>query len=88
MANHKSSEKRITRNAKKAKSNHARKSKIRTTIKKFLKILSTEGTDKKAKQEAFKEVESQIARGAGRGVMHKKTASRQISRLAKKAKAK
>ena len=86
MANHKSSKKRITSNNKKATVNHARLSRIRTKIKGFLKEIANPSVDAKQKKETFKQVEAEIAKGASKGVLPKKTASRKISRLSKKLK--
>lgn len=55
---------------------------MRTTVKNFLKVLQ-EGNKEKA-QENFKGASSMLARTVSKGIIHKKTASRKISRLAKK----
>ncbi len=85
MANHKSSKKRIRRNARRAEINGARMSRIRTFIKKI--ELAIEGGDTKAAEEALKNAQPEIHRGVSKGVLHKNTASRKISRLSSRIKA-
>jgi small subunit ribosomal protein S20 len=84
MAQHKSAKKRIRRNARAETTNHARLSRIRTYVK-AVETAITAG-DKKAAQEALKKVMPELTRGANRGVVHKKTASRKISRLSSRIK--
>ena len=85
MANHKSAKKRIIRNAKRAEINGARISRIRTFIKK-VELAITSG-DKAAAQQALRDAQPEIMRGVSRGVLHKNTASRKMSRLAARVKA-
>lgn len=85
MANHKSAKKRIIRNAKRAEINGARISRIRTFIKK-VETAITSG-DKDAAQQALREAQPEIMRGVSRGVIHKNTASRKMSRLSARVKA-
>ena len=85
MANHKSAKKRIIRNAKRAEVNGARISRIRTFIKK-VELAITSG-DKAAAQQALRDAQPEIMRGVSRGVLHKNTASRKMSRLAARVKA-
>lgn len=82
MANHKSAKKRAIRNEKKRIENKSRLSKIRTFVKK-VKVLITENKKDEAIK-ALSTANSEIAKGAKKGVMHKKTASRMVSKLAKK----
>jgi small subunit ribosomal protein S20 len=82
MANTPQAKKRIRRNNKRAEINHSRISRIRTTIK---AVESALATDKKADAaEALKQAQPELFRGVARGVIHKNTASRKYSRLAKK----
>ena len=86
MANIKSSKKRIFQNAKRSELNKKRKSRIRSSIKK----IDSATLDKKNKEELsknFLKVESELAKSVNKGVYKKNTASRLISRLAKKIKA-
>ena len=82
MANHKSAIKRIRRNDRRATVNHARISRIRTYVKKVEKaILSGDAT---AASEALKEAQPELQRGVTKGVLHRNTASRKISRLSRR----
>ena len=85
MANIKSSKKRISQNSKRAELNKNRKSRIRSSIKK----IDSATIDKKNKAELsknFLKVESELAKSVNKGVYKRNTASRLISRLAKKIK--
>ena len=85
MANHKSAKKRIIRNAKRAEINGARIGRIRTFIKKVESAITA--GDKDAAQVALREAQPEIMRGVSRGVLHKNTASRKMSRLSARVKA-
>lgn len=85
MANHLSSKQRIRRNARRAVINGARKSRVRTFMKKV--VIALDSGDKKAAQEAFRSAESEIMRAVSKGVMHKNTAARKVSRLSARVKA-
>ena len=84
MANHKSSKKRILRNNKRNEINSNRISRIRTYIKRVETEISSENKDKA--NEAFKLAMPEIQRGVSKGLMHKNTASRKISKLSNKIK--
>ena len=84
MANHKSSKKRILRNNKRNEINSNRISRIRTYIKKVETEISSENKDKA--NEAFKIAMPEIQRGVSKGLIHKNTASRKLSRLSNKIK--
>lgn len=79
MANHASSKKRIRRNARRAEINGARRSRMRTFIKK-VEMALTAG-DAKAADEAFKVAQPEIDRSVAKGILHKNTAARKLSRL-------
>lgn len=85
MANHKSAKKRIIRNAKRAEINGARIGRIRTFIKKVETAISS--GDGEAAKAALREAQPEIMRGVSRGVLHKNTASRKMSRLSARVKA-
>ena len=85
MANHISAKKRIRRNAHRAAINGARMSRIRTFIKKVETALAAGDAD--AAREALRVAQPEIQRGVTRGVLHRNTASRKISRLAARVKA-
>ncbi len=82
MANTPQAKKRIRRNANRADINHSRISRIRTFIK---QVESAIASGKKAEAaEALKNMQPEMARGVSRGIIHKNTASRKISRLSKR----
>ncbi|MBC2666926.1 30S ribosomal protein S20 [Novosphingobium flavum] len=81
MANTPQARKRIRRNEKRAEINGARISRIRTFVKKVESAIA--GGDKPAAAEALKEAQPELARGVARGVLHRNTASRKLSRLSK-----
>ena len=85
MANHSSSKKAIRQIEVRTEQNRARVSRIRTFIKK-VEILLAEG-NKSEIIVALREAEAEIMRGVTKGVMHKNTASRKVSRLSKRVKA-
>ena len=85
MANHKSAKKRIIRNANRASINGARMSRIRTSVKKVEEAISS--GDATAAREALSAAQPELQRGVSRGVLHKNTVSRKISRLAARVKA-
>ena len=84
MANHKSAKKRIIRNANRAEINKSRIGRIRTFIKKVETAISS--GDKAAAQTALQEAQPEIMRGVTKGVLHRNTASRKVSRLAARVK--
>jgi small subunit ribosomal protein S20 len=85
MANTPQAKKRILRNAKRAEINGARVSRIRTFVKQVESALDA-GNKDEAKA-AIARVQPELARGVARGVMHKNTASRKLSRLTKRVSA-
>ena len=85
MANHKSSKKRIRRNARRAEVNKSRVSRIRTFIKKV--ELALQAGDTKGAEAALKDAQPEIHRGVSKGVLHKNTAARKLSRLSSRIKA-
>ena len=85
MANHKSAKTRINRNNKRSIINGARRSRVRTFLKKVNAAILENNKD--AALEAFKVAESELMRATQKGIFHKNMASRTISRLAGKIKA-
>jgi len=85
MANTPQARKRIRRNETRALINGNRLSRIRTFVKKVEAALA--GGDKDAAAAALKEAQPELARGVARGVLHKNTASRKLSRLTKRVSA-
>ena len=86
MANIKSSKKRIVQNERRSELNKYRKSRIRSAIKK-IDSTTLEKKNKAELSKNFLNVESELAKSVNKGVYKKNTASRLISRLAKKIKA-
>ncbi|RXZ64433.1 30S ribosomal protein S20 [Pelagerythrobacter rhizovicinus] len=82
MANTPQAKKRIRRNAHRAEINGARISRIRSFLKKVETAIA--GGDKAAAAEALKTAQPELARGVARGVLHKNTAARKMSRLSKR----
>ena len=84
MANIKQAKKRVRRNDNRAEINQARRGRVRTFIKKVETAI--EAGDKEAATEAFRAAQSEIARGVTKGILHKNTAARRISGLARRVK--
>ena len=82
MANTPQSKKRIRRNDRRAEINGNRVSRIRTFVKKV--ELALGAGDKDAARTALLAAQPEIARGVAKGVVHKNTAARKISRLSKR----
>jgi len=82
MANTPQAKKRIRRNDKRAEINGNRMGRIRTFVKKVEAAL--DGGDKAAAAEALSAAQPELARGVARGVLHKNTAARKLSRLTKR----
>ena len=82
MANTPQARKRIRRNNRRAEINMARVSRIRGFVKKVESAI--EGGDKAAAQDALKAAQPELARGVARGVFHKNTVARKMSRLSKR----
>ena len=82
MANTPQAKKRIRRNERRAAINGARISRIRTLVKK-VEAAITAG-DKDAAATALQSVQPELALGVARGVLHKNTAARKLSRLTKR----
>ena len=85
MANHKSAKTRIKRNNKRSMINGARRSRVRTFVKKVEAAVVAK--DKALAQTAFVTAESELMKAVNKGVMHRNTVSRTISRLSAKIKA-
>ncbi|OJU83800.1 MAG: 30S ribosomal protein S20 [Shinella sp. 65-6] len=82
MANTPQARKRIRRNDKRAEINGARMSRIRSFVKKVEVAIA--GGDKTAAADALKAAQPEMARGVSRGVLHKNTVARKMSRLSKR----
>ena len=84
MALHKSAKKRIRRNSRVAAQNKSRTTQMRGVLRKVEEAIKS--GDQKAAQAALKEAQPKVARSANKGIMHKRTAARKISRLSKRIK--
>ena len=82
MANTPQAKKRIRRNANRAEINGARISRIRSFVKKVETAIA--GGDKTVAAEALKAAQPEMARGVARGVLHRNTVARKMSRLSKR----
>jgi small subunit ribosomal protein S20 len=84
MANTKSAKKMVRKIAGRTEVNKSRKSRIRTYVRKVEEAVAS--GDKAAATTALKSAEPEIMRGVTKGVLHKNTASRKVSRLAARVK--
>jgi small subunit ribosomal protein S20 len=85
MANIKSAKKRIRKTARRTDVNRARMSRVRTFVRKVEDAIAS--GDKTAAQVALKEAQPEIMRGVTKGVVHRNTAARRLSRLNARIKA-
>jgi small subunit ribosomal protein S20 len=85
LATHKSAIKRSKQNDKHRDRNTAVKSRVKTAVKSVL--AAVEEKDKEASKAALTESIPLLAKAAAKGVFHKKTISRKISRLTRKTNA-
>jgi small subunit ribosomal protein S20 len=84
MANTKSAKKMVRKIARRTEVNVSRRSRVRTFVRKVEEALAS--GDKAAATAALKAAEPEIARGVSKGVIHKNTGSRKVSRLAARVK--
>ena len=82
MANTKSAIKRIRRISKQTKVNKSRKSKFRTSLKKMNSLISKK--DKKEALVYLPKLNSELMKVAKTGIIKKKNASRNVSRITRK----
>lgn len=85
MANHRSAEKRIRQTVERTARNRTRVSRIRTFVKKVEAAIG-EG-NKEAASAAFAAAAPELQRGVGKGVLHRNTVARKLSRLSARIKA-
>lgn len=79
MAHSKSAKKRIRQTVQRTAVNRARTSRVRSYIKSVETAIAS--GDKKSAETALKAAQPEIQRGATKGVIHRNTASRKLSRL-------
>jgi small subunit ribosomal protein S20 len=85
MANTASARKRIRQTKTRTERNHARKSRMRTFLKKVEAAIA--GGNKEAANEALRAAQPEIQRAATKGVTHPNTVARKLSRLSARIKA-
>jgi small subunit ribosomal protein S20 len=85
MANTPQAKKRALQNARRYEINRARRSRIRTFLRKVEEALAS--GDKAAAETALRAAQPELMRGVTKGVLHKNTAARKMSRLAQRVKA-
>ena len=82
MANTRSAKKMVRKIARRTEVNKARRSRVRTYVRKVEEAI--ESGDKTAAQEALKNAQPELMRAFTKGLMHKNTSSRKVSRLSKR----
>ena len=85
MANTSSAKKNVRKMERKTAVNMARRSRVRTFLRRVEDAIAA--GDKTAANEALKAAEPEMMRAVSRGVYHKNTAARKISRLSARCKA-
>ncbi|WP_372706802.1 30S ribosomal protein S20 [Brevundimonas sp.] len=80
MANNPGAKKAIRKIAARTEVNKARRTRVRTFLRKFQEAVV--GGDAGAAKAAFVEAQSELMRAVSKGVVHKNTGSRKVSRLA------
>ncbi|MEK9754148.1 MAG: 30S ribosomal protein S20 [Rhodospirillaceae bacterium] len=84
MASHASATKRIRQTKRRTKVNRARRGPIRTSIRAVEEAIAS--GNKNAAAEALKAAEPMMAAGVSKGVFHRNTVARKLSRLSKRIK--
>ena len=85
MANTPQSKKRARQNERRAAVNKTRRSRIRTFLRKVEEAIAS--GNQEAAVAALRAAQPELMRGVTKGVFHKNTASRKVSRLAARVKA-
>lgn len=85
MANTASARKRIRQTATRTARNQARKSRMRTYVKKVETAIA--GGDRAAAAEALRAAQPEMQRASGKGIIHANTVARKLSRLSARIKA-
>jgi small subunit ribosomal protein S20 len=80
MPHHRSAEKRLRQTEKRTAVNRSRLSRVRTFVKKVETAIAS--GDREAAQSAFRVAQPEMHRATTKGVMHKNTVARKLSRLA------
>jgi len=82
MANTKSAKKAARQTIRRTEANKARRSRMRSYARKVEEAIAA--GDKAAAQAALKDAEPVLARTAQKGLLHRRTAARKVSRLSKR----
>jgi small subunit ribosomal protein S20 len=85
MANHAQAKKRIRQTKRRTVVNRTRRGSIRTELRAVEEAIAS--GDKSAAEAAFKAAQPLLMGGVSKGVVHRNTASRKLSRLSKRIKA-
>jgi small subunit ribosomal protein S20 len=80
MANTPGAKKAIRKIARRTEVNKARRSRVRTFLRRFEEAVAK--GDAEAAKSAFVEAQSELMRAVSKGVVHRNTGSRKVSRLA------
>jgi small subunit ribosomal protein S20 len=80
MANNPGAKKAIRKIARRTEVNKARRSRLRTYVRRFEEALAA--GDVNLAKTAFVDAQSELMRAVGKGVVHRNTGSRKVSRLA------
>ncbi|HEX6860338.1 MAG TPA: 30S ribosomal protein S20 [Caulobacteraceae bacterium] len=84
MANNPGAKKAIRKIARRTEVNTARRSRVRTYLRKFEEALAA--GDASVAKDTFVRAQSELMRAVSKGVVHKNTAARKVSRLAARLK--
>lgn len=85
MANSPQAKKRARQNARRYAINKARRSRIRTYLRRVEEAIAS--GDREAAEAALRAAQPELMRGVTKGVLHKNTAARKMSRLSARVKA-
>ena len=85
MANSVSAKKRVRQTVKRTEVKKSRRSRIKTFIRKLEEAI--EAKDSKAAKDCLKAAQPEMMRGVSKGLFHKNTVSRTVSRLSARVKA-
>ncbi len=85
MANSPQAKKRARQNARRLEINKARRSRIRTQLRKVEEAIAS--GDKDVASAALRAAQPELMRGVAKGVFYKNTAARKMSRLSSRVKA-
>ncbi|HBQ35694.1 MAG TPA: 30S ribosomal protein S20 [Rhodobacteraceae bacterium] len=85
MANTPQAKKRARQNERRFQVNKARRSRVRTSLRKVEEAIQS--GDKEAATAALRAAQPELMRGVSRGIFHKNTVARKMSRLSSRVKA-